>query len=95
MALYRTDIWIAATAYVQADSAEEAAEMVNTLDMCGFDLDEQMLDLDGVEISGKRFDDPDLPELSLSPAVSVYTRNMRGQMFDQPKIAADDMEEAA
>jgi len=93
MTIYRTDIWIAATVYVAANTPEQAAEMVNKLDGIGIEIQEQWVD-DGLEITGKTFDQ--LTGTTLSPAMSVYARKMEGSktMWEAAKIDADDMEEA-
>lgn len=66
MTLYCAEITIAATVYVQAKNKTEAKKMIRELH---HDISE-----DGFSelISGARFDDPDLPEISLSPAMTLY-----------------------
>jgi hypothetical protein len=68
--LYSIDIKIYGTAYIKADSEEKALEIAKSLHMDGIELRE---DRDAeIPITGQRFDDPDLPELSLSPAMTLY-----------------------
>lgn len=70
MKLYQTDIPVWATVYVKAESEEAAKKKV--LELAGLCINEH----DGeseVEFSSQRFDDPDLPEISLSPAMTIGT----------------------
>jgi len=94
MSIYRTDIWIAATVYVRASNAEEAAKIANGIDFDGIELQEQELFGDDLSISGARFDSEDMPDLSLSPVMTIYTRHLDGIMNARPLLSADDMEEA-
>ena len=65
--LFRVPVTIAATAYVKAHTEDEAVS--KALDVLG----EADLTVSGDNlISGKSFDSPDLPEVSLSPAMTVY-----------------------
>lgn len=70
MPVFRKDVRIIATAYVKAASVEEADRIIaerftdNTAELpVG----------EGVEISisGRMFDDPRLPDVSLSPAITL------------------------
>lgn len=69
MPLYRVDTRICATAYVKADTAEEALEVVRQLEGLGLELKEQ--GRCDVPITGALFDDDDLPDVSLSPAMTI------------------------
>lgn len=73
MPVYSKDLWICATAYIRADSAEDAEARF-------LELHEATLTaVEGtngeIEISGLQYDDEDLPDVSLSPAMSVYADN--------------------
>ena len=68
MNLYQVEIPIHATAYIKANSPEEALAKARELkdgspDIPGSDGD--------VPISGRQYDDPDLPEISFSPAMTI------------------------
>lgn len=65
MNLYAIDIKIAATAYVKANSKDEAYSLV-----C--ELNSTFLELKGDIISDLSFDSEDLPNLSLSPAMTIH-----------------------
>jgi hypothetical protein len=68
MPLYSIDVQLWATAYIKADSAEEAEQIARGLKGSALELEEQ----DGeVPISGAMYDDPELPDVSLSPAMSI------------------------
>jgi hypothetical protein len=67
--IYRVDVQIAGTAYVKADSVEDALNKIATLNGSALEVAEQ----DGeLAICGRRFNDARLPELSLSPAMTIY-----------------------
>lgn len=68
--VYRVDVHICGTAYVRADSEADARLKLQTLEQ-GF-LTCTDGDVDGKEIFHEgSFNDPDLPELSLSPAMTI------------------------
>ena len=65
MKLYAIDVTIHATAYVKADSADEARNKAVAT------LKDRQADLVGSHTSELRYDDPALPEVSLSPAMTI------------------------
>lgn len=73
MNLYQIDVRIVATAYIRAKSAKEARQIANdefkdttlTLSDDGAEVDE------GPEVCGLPFDHPDLPDVSLSPCMTL------------------------
>lgn len=69
MKLYTLDMQICATAYIKADSPEEALTKANQW------LADAQLEVAGVDgdtiINGLRLDDPELPEVSISPAMTI------------------------
>jgi hypothetical protein len=69
--LFRVDVQIAGTAYVKAKSQREAEEKlkVQLTQATLMVADDAESD---VPISGLRFDDPDLPDVSLSPAMTIH-----------------------
>ncbi|CAA2141403.1 hypothetical protein [Hyphomicrobium sp. ghe19] len=70
MNIYSIDVPIWATVYVKAESEEEAkAKMLAAAKDRSFEFDND--DDPDLPISGKQFDDPDLPEVSLSPAMTL------------------------
>lgn len=69
MNVYRIDVTLAATAYVKAESVNEAKLLVRNLE--GRALEVQETGDCEVRISGARYDSPTLPEVSLSPAMTV------------------------
>ena len=81
--IFSTEIMIAATVYVRADSAEQAAKLASSLIGSGIELPEGFMG--DVEISGQHLTDPLLPDVSLSPAMTVH------RLFDVAHIelAAD------
>lgn len=68
MKVYSLDVKVWATAYIKANNEEEALRKAKTL--AGAYINEQ----DGigeVEISGLSYNNPELPEISLSPAMTI------------------------
>lgn len=71
--IYRIDMRLCATAYIRATSEEDAAKKAKALK----DLSPAILSPDGrhhmadVPISGLDFDDPKLPDVSFSPAMTI------------------------
>ena len=69
MKLWSIDIQICATAYIKAESPKEAMEIAKGLK----DSNPIILNSEGdVEVSGLDYDDPDLPNVSLSPAMTIH-----------------------
>lgn len=65
--LWGVDVRVYATVYVRAGSADEALAIARGLEL-------STIEVDGggdVEVSGLSFDDPDLPDVSLSPAMTI------------------------
>lgn len=68
MSIYRIEAQAAVTLYVRARNKAEALRLAHdTRGGCAFaDASDQ-----GVAFSGLQFDDPDLPIISLSPALTI------------------------
>lgn len=64
--LYQADIWLCATVYIKAQNDADAADKVR-----GFTDSEFHLQPGGI-VSDRRLADPDLPTISISPAVTTY-----------------------
>jgi hypothetical protein len=73
MNVYSIDIKICATAYIKAKSEEEALEFAKREfhSDCGMELPDDLHWLE-VPITGMSYDHPDLPDVSLSPAMSFH-----------------------
>lgn len=71
MPVFSIDVPIVATAYIRAATAEEA-ERIASKQLHYAVLHAVATSGSEVLISGAAFDSPDLPEVSLSPAMSVY-----------------------
>lgn len=69
--VYACDVNVYATVYVKAGSEEEARKIVLE-DVAGSAM---FLSHGDVPVSAKRFDDPNLPTVSLSPAVTVASED--------------------
>ena len=67
MTLYRIEVTLAATAYVQAESEEDAIAKTKRMAQGSPDI-EAAAEFDFCDL---QFDDPDLPEWSLSPAMTL------------------------
>lgn len=72
MNVYSIDIKICATAYIKAESEEEAERIFNAtcVEHMGGEL--PVDEYADIPVSGRQYNDPDLPEFSLSPAISFY-----------------------
>jgi hypothetical protein len=72
MSVYRVEVTIQATAYVRAEDAEQAQTMIAGLDGETFELSRRdMVLTEELSISGRQYDDPELPTISLSPAMTL------------------------
>ena len=83
MNLYSIDVRVTATAYIKAGSRAEALAKAKGLH--GDCLNAGDPTQSEVDISGRKFDDPDLPEVSLSPVMTVW-----GAIPNTIAIAADN-----
>jgi hypothetical protein len=81
MNLYSTEIRICATLYVKANSPEEALEKAAKF------ATDAPFEFEGQEVSDKGYDDPSLPEISLSPAMSGHG------LWDREDASLDLVEE--
>lgn len=69
MPMFSIDVKIYATAYIRANTAADARRIAEEMKDYTLELDEQ----DGaVPISGLDYDDPELPPVSLSPAMTIH-----------------------
>ncbi|MEQ1950890.1 hypothetical protein [Mesorhizobium sp. CN2-181] len=69
MNLYSLDIKICATAYIKAETEEEALAIAQGMtDSIELQTDEEK----EIAISGRQYDDPDLPDISISPAITFH-----------------------
>lgn len=67
--LYSFDIRLVATVYVKAKNRNEALRKARALHLGSIEIGSAVGD---VPISELKFDDPNLPEISLSPAMTIY-----------------------
>jgi hypothetical protein len=71
MGVYRIEVVVHATAYVKAASEVDAVKKLRRLDQTGFELTNRDMQLtDNLWVSGRRYNDPALPVISLSPAMT-------------------------
>jgi hypothetical protein len=89
--VYSIDIKICATAYIKAETEEQAMEIAKRefVENSGMELPDN-LDWLEMPITGMDYDSPDLPAVSLSPAMTFHG------LFDEtttPDIAAEDVPE--
>lgn len=83
MKLYQVEMKLCATAYIKASSKQEALAKAQALK----DLSPTILDhYADVPVSGLDFDNPDLPEISLSPAMCIH-----GPWDDHVELAASSV----
>lgn len=77
--LFHADVVIYGTAYVKAETAEEAARIAREK------LSQQEVPLEEVDdfIVGLRFDDPRLPDVSLSPVATTAKGSELLPLFEE------------
>ena len=86
--IYQMDIMLCATAYVRAGSAEDAKRLILQEFGRGCFGELPIGEGNDVTISGRRFEDPRLPDVSLSPAVTFYGPADEGA--DPEEVEVDD-----
>lgn len=69
MAIYSIDVQVWATAYIQADSEAEALEKAKALKLGCLEVSDAGGD---IAVSSAQLDDEDLPDVSLSPAMTCH-----------------------
>lgn len=67
MKIYSIDVLVYATAYIRAANVSEAMEKARKMRGASIDTEQG----GDVVISGANYDDPALPDVSLSPAMTV------------------------
>jgi len=72
MPIYSIEVQICATAYIKASSKRDAMKIANELKSNYIHLPDDSGLCGNVEICDKRFDDPALPNASLSPAMTIH-----------------------
>ena len=83
MPIYRVEVRVEATAYVRADSAEQAQAGMLALDGETFELSRRDVQLtDQLWVSGRQYDDPELPVISLSPAMTLRVVDPEAEQAD-------------
>lgn len=94
MKVYSVDVPIIATLYVKAESREAAVEKAAKVK--GLCLEVRQDETQEVPISGRKYDDPKLPETSFSPAMTIQ-QPMMGTLWiaDGQDEEEDDDEPAA
>ncbi len=83
--VFSQDIRIVGTVYVKAENRKEAKKKIK-------DLTGDGLEVSGALISGLQFDDENLPEISLSPAMTLHnpTGNVEFMQHAHDPEAEDD-----
>jgi len=97
MPVFRIEIQIEATAYVKAEDAKEAQAQIAALDGTGMELSLIGGDIqasDEVWISGLPYNDPLLPGISLSPAMTLRTADDDGAVGDAEQVEPDEADPA-
>lgn len=94
--VFSVDVKVWATAYIKADTPDQAIEKLRKLrhECLEMAVDEDDIDLGRVPVSDKAFDDPNLPELSLSPAMTVSARGIDDTHWHHQLEVVHDEDEA-
>lgn len=74
MNVYRIEVKVAATMYVKASGEKEARRFAEDFDCTTVQFGENET---VVPVSGRMFDDPDLPIVSISPVGTLYVGKMK------------------
>ncbi|NEI71013.1 hypothetical protein GR212_15650 [Rhizobium lusitanum] len=77
MPVFQTDVLICTVAYVKAKSKSEAYRKLIAHDETSVEFRNQVIN--EIEVSGLPIDSPDLPELSISPYMTVLVRTKNGR----------------
>lgn len=88
--LYHVDVRLAGTIYVKAASAAEAWRKAREFANYGFELPS-----DDLIVSGRRFDDPKLPNIFLSPVMTghgLYGGKRATMSLSHPDVPASEEE---
>ena len=94
MNLYRVDVKIVGTAYIKAASETEAHKLLrDRATEVGLEVEDVNSD---VPISERMLDDPELPEISLSPAMTLYGLNEGAELEEVGEVpeSAEEDEDA-
>lgn len=67
--VYSVDVRIVGTVYVKANSRNQAIGKVRGFKLSGIEVSDGQGD---IPISGAMFDSPELPDISLSPAMTIH-----------------------
>lgn len=70
MSTYSIPVTIYATVYVKAQSKDEAIALARKIENACIEVREGFV-TDALEVSGRDFDDAELPNVSLSPAMTI------------------------
>lgn len=81
MSIYRVDVVVYASLYVRADDADQARARASGLENLVLEVADT--GRSEVPICGLRYDDPALPDVSLSPAMTVIGPGDN----DEPELA--------
>lgn len=82
MPIYGIDVKIYGTAYIRADNEKQAAERAASLENVILQVRDAGSE---VAISGRNFTDPALPDLSISPAMTI----VGPEDDDEPELLED------
>lgn len=91
--LYSTEVLLAATVYVVADSEEEALKEVKALHANGLEFPSREMQVaDGLFVTGTQFS-ADMPPVTLSPAMTLYAHDMPYATISHCNIGTVSFEE--
>ncbi len=89
MAIFSVEIRVAATVYVVAETEEEAINTVKEFDQTGGELPTGIEFIDGLPVSGARYNDPGFPDISISPAVTIYASGLTAYFVEESGFDCD------
>lgn len=81
--IYSVEIMIAATVYVVAKDEADAVQQVQAFHMDDGEMRSGDELIEGLPVSGARYDDPDFPPISISPAVTVHAEDLTAYFVEE------------
>lgn len=81
--VFSVDIMVCMTVYVTAETEEDACKQVQAFHGEGGELRKDEEFISGLPVSEARYSDPDFPDISISPAVTVHAENLTAYFVEE------------
>jgi hypothetical protein len=93
--VFSADIMVCMTVYVVAETEEDACKQVQAFHGEGGEMRTGDEFISGLPVSEARYSDPDFPDISISPAVTVYAEDLTAYFVEEIEEEAEEEEETA